>query len=363
MKFRHLLTFVLLSSALAFAAATAAQDATEATTVDAVETPVQTIELAGPAASRDAEISSMAWYGDYLVLLTENPFLYAEGDSSGAFFALEKGDILDYLDADDPAPLEPFAVPIYSPDIYDAVSGFEVAFDGFEAITFVDAPNAFAADQVFLTIEADTVSEDDPSMRGYVVWGTVLGDLEGIELHLDDYVYLPPQTEFNNMAYESLLNLGDSLAALYEVNGAAANPDATGYRIDLATGEVSGLPVDHLNFRLTDVTSVDDDGRFWAINYFFPGEDFLAVESDPLFETYGVGPSQTEFGGYERLVQFQVTEGGLTLVDAAPLQLQQTEGSSGRNWEGIARLDDLGLLVVTDRYPRTILGFVALPAE
>jgi len=361
MKFRRLSTLVLLSSALAFAAATTAQEATEEAPVS--ETPVQVIELVGSAATRDAEISSLAWYGDYLVLLTENPFLFADGESSGAFFALEKGDILDYLDAEAPAPLEPFPVPIYSPDIYDAVSGFEVAFDGFEAITFVDAPNAFAADQVFLTIEADTVSEDDPTMRGYVVWGTVLGDLEGIELHLDDYVAVPPQTEFNNMSYESLLNLGDSLVALYEVNGETVNADAAGYRIDLATGAVSEVSIDNLSFRLTDVTSVDADNRFWAVNYFFPGEDFLADANDPLFATYGMGASQAAFGGYERLVEYEVTDAGLELVETAPIQLLQTEDSSGRNWEGIARLDDLGLLIVTDRYPQTILGLVALPAE
>lgn len=354
MKFR--LLALLLVVVLALASAVAAQDTAE-------EVPVQFIELTGPAATRDAEISSLAWYGDYLVLLTENPFLYADETSSGAFFALEKSDILDYLDAEDPAPLEPFAVPIFSPDIYDAVTGFEVAFDGFEAITFVDAPNAFAEDQVFLTIEADTVNEADPTMRGYLVWGTVIGDLEGIELHFDNYIALPPQTEFNNMAYESLLNTGDSVIALYEVNGAGVNEGAYGESVDLASGEVSPISIDNLEFRLTDVTSVDGDGHFWAINYFFPGEDFLAVESDPLFAEYGMGASQEAFGGYERLVKYQVTDDGLVLVDEAPVQIEQTEDSSGRNWEGIALLDDRGALVVTDRYPTTLLGLVALPTE
>lgn len=358
MKFRLLLVFMLLSTLMATAAITTAQDATEE--APAAETPVQFIMLAGPAASRDAEISSLAWYGDYLVLVTENPFLYADGESSGAFFALEKDDLLDYLAAEDPEPLEPFPVPIYSPDIYDAVSGFEVAFDGFEAITFVDAPNAFAADQVFLTIEADTVSETDPTMRGYLVWGTVLGDLEGIELHLDDFISLPPQTDFNNMSYESLLNLGDSLVALYEVNGETVNPDAVGYEVVLADGTVSTMPIDNLSFRLTDVTSVDADHRFWAINYFFPGEDFLADPNDPLFAAYGMGTSQASYGGYERLVEYEVTDAGLVQVDRAPVQLLQTEDSRGRNWEGIARLDDLGLLIVTDRYPQTLLGLVTL---
>ena len=38
-----------------------------------VEVEVQFIELDGPAAEQDAEISGLAWLGDYLLLLAENP--------------------------------------------------------------------------------------------------------------------------------------------------------------------------------------------------------------------------------------------------------------------------------------------------
>jgi hypothetical protein len=32
-----------------------------------------------------------------------------------------------------------------------------------------------------------------------------------------------------------------------------------------------------------------------------------------------------------------------------------------RNWEAIARMDDLGFLIATDEHPQTILAFVAIP--
>lgn len=352
---RRNFSLLVLLALLAFPLLAAAQDTAE-------ETPVQMIELTGPAASLDAEFSGLAWYGDTLVLMTENPFLYADADAgiSGAFFALRRADILAYLDAEDAAPLEPFAVPLYGPDIVEAVGAFGVLFDGFEAITFVDAPNAFADDQVFLTVEAYTADE---IMRGYLVWGTVIGDLEGIALRLDDSIELPGQSDIRNKSYEALLNLDGAIVGLYEANGADVNPDAFGVRVDLATSETSQVSLDNLEFRLTDVTSVDENNRFWAINYYYPTDGFDFPDDEPLYAQYGRGASQITSESEERLVEYEVTDDGIVLVERAPIQLLQEEGNKERNWEGIVRLDACGLLIVTDRYPQTLLGLVELPEE
>ena len=324
---------------------------------EADETAVTFIEITGPASERDAEISSLVWYGDHLLMITENPFIYAEDGEAGRFFALEKDDILDYLESDAAEPLEPFAVPLIGEDILDAVGGFSVAFDGFEAAVVSDM-GFFAPDRIFLAIEADTVNSDDPTMRSYVVSGTIEPGLSAINLDLDTFVEIPRQTDFNNMSYESLLTVGDTLVAIYEANGEGVNAENVAYEIDLATGELAEIPLDNINYRVTDTTAHDADGVFWAVNYFFAGEDFLAAEDDPIFAEYGMGASQAEFDGFERLVAFQVTDTGIELVDQAPIQLLMTEDSNGRNWEGIVRLDDMGFLVVTDRWPVTLLGFV-----
>ena len=34
------------------------------------------------------------------------------------------------------------------------------------------------------------------------------------------------------------------------------------------------------------------------------------------------------------------------------------DSDNSRNWESIARLDDKGFLIATDKYPKMILGFV-----
>ncbi len=325
---------------------------------EAEETAPQFIELVGPASERNAEISSLVWYNDWLIFITENPFIYRTEGNVGMFFALEKDDILDYLAEDNPEPLEPRPVPLYGKDILQTVNGFAVAFDGFEAAVVITDRGFFVRDQIFLAIEADTVNRDDPTMRSYLVSGQIRPGLSGIDLNLDDFIEIPRQTDFNNMAYENMMLVGNTVVATYEANGATVNENPVAYQIDLLTGELSTLPFPNINWRVTDGTAHDENGVFWVINYFFSGEDFLAVESDPLFEQYGMGASQAEFDGFERLVALQYTDDGIELVDTPPIQLLMTEDSRGRNWEGIVRLDDMGFLIITDRWPQTLLAFV-----
>jgi hypothetical protein len=338
---KHLMIVLLIVAVLAAVPAALAQEGV-------TETPLQVIEISGPAAEPDAEISSLAWYGDYLLLMAENPNIYADMGDVGKFFALDKADILAYLEADEPEALTPMEVPISADVSIDMIPGF----DGFEAIAFAD-------NQVFLLIEAQ---KEDESMIGYLVRGTVESNLGGIKLDLENLVEIEPQTEFGNMCYESLLVIDDRLVALYEVNGAAANAAPVGYTFNFDLEAQGAIAMDYLEYRLTDATTLDEDGMFWVINYFFPGEDFLAAEVDPLVEMYGEGPTHAEYDGVERLVAMQVAEEGIVLVETAPIQLEMLGVDTLRNLEGIARLDDLGLLVVTDKYPETILGFVPLPA-
>jgi hypothetical protein len=101
-------------------------------------------------------------------------------------------------------------------------------------------------------------------------------------------------------------------------------------------------------------------GRFWAINYFFPGDaEQIDPAPDSLAEEYGEGPTHTRFTTVERLVEFQYTDTGILRTATAPIQLQLIDDDHSRNWEGLARLEGQGFLIVTDKHPETILGFVA----
>ena len=50
---------------------------------------------------------------------------------------------------------------------------------------------------------------------------------------------------------------------------------------------------------------------------------------------------------------------GIVLTETPPIQLEL--GPESRNWEGLVRLEDRGFLLMTDKFPGTILGFVGVP--
>jgi hypothetical protein len=112
-----------------------------------------------------------------------------------------------------------------------------------------------------------------------------------------------------------------------------------------------------LEYRVTDATSADEQGRFWVTNYLWPGDSVLQVLSDPLGGP-AAGSRSSEVGWVERLVELQITPEGISTTDRQPLYIEPGEGP--RNWEGIVRLGELGFLVVIDKFPSTRLAFVPL---
>ncbi|MBN1658522.1 MAG: hypothetical protein JXA93_08985 [Anaerolineae bacterium] len=308
------------------------------------EQPITAIPLAGPAAGAEAEFSGLAWYGDTLVLLPQYPARF-EGGADGALLGLERADILAYLDGDRDAALEPSPIPFAAPGLDRSIEGFE----GYEAVVFY-------GDQVFLTIEASGAG----GMQSYVVAGMVAPGLTGIEVEVSTLTEIPQPAESPNKSDEGLLIAGDEVVALYEANGVVANqaPVAHCFTLDLAPAGT--LPFPAVEYRVTDATALDGAGRFWVINYFFPGEPELKPAVDPIARKYGRGPTHGQYEYVERLIELQLDGDGIHLVDRPPIQLALVE-EDARNWEGIARLDGRGFMLVTDKFPETILAFVAGP--
>ncbi len=309
-----------------------------------VEYAVTPIPLTGPSASRRAEISGLAWHGDDLILLPQYPSFSASGE--GAVYALPKAEILAYLDGDAPGPLEPVPIPLTAGGLAVRVRGFE----GYEAI-------AFSGDQAFLTVEASPAGE----MMGYLVSGRMAPDRSGLTVDPATLVKIPPQADLPNLSDEAVLVLDDRLLTFYEANGAAVNPSPVAHRFTLDLAPDGTLPLPTIEYRLTDVTAPDDEGRFWAINYFYPGDAALRPAGDPLADRYGQGPTHAQFEAVERLIELACRDAGIELVDRPPLQLALLPEGKARNWEGLVRLDDRGFLLATDEFPETILGFIDFP--
>jgi len=105
-----------------------------------------------------------------------------------------------------------------------------------------------------------------------------------------------------------------------------------------------------IEYRITDFTAPDEDGRFWAINYLYDGDkDKLDPAADQIAREFGRGESHLQSEHVERLVEFQYTENGIIRTGTPPIQLQFLADGKARNWEGIVRLDDIGFLLMTDK--------------
>ncbi len=310
------------------------------------ESLVKVIPIEGVLTDPLAELSGLAWYGDQLILLPQYPDRFPT-DSGASLFSISNDAIVAYLDGDSSAVIEPQPIAFEAPNFAQSISGFE----GFEAI-------AFAGERAFLTVEA---SPGD-AMMGYLVAGKMAADGSALHISGDVLSEIQPQAALENFSDETLIVQGDRVITLYEANGANVNPQPLAHLFDERLQPAGRLPFPNIEYRITDATAPDAEGRFWVINYFFPGEIFkLDPAADQLAAQYGLGFSHAQSPIVERLVEFQITAGGIIRTDTPPILLQLMEDGSARNWEGIVRLDKRGFLLVTDKYPETILAFVPLP--
>lgn len=308
------------------------------------ETVVRNIPLA-VLDKPSAEISGMAWYGDWLILLPQYPKRLSSVPG-GSLYGVSKEDILAYLDGKVSQPLLPREIPIVDSGIEKSIKGFE----GFEAI-------AFFGNRVYLAIE----SNPGGRMQGYIISGTIDPNLSGIELDPASMKAIDPQANLSNLTDEAILVTADEVLTFYEANGAQVNPNPIAHRFDHSLNPLTPVRMPNLEYRLTDSTPPDDHGRFWVINYFYPGDKKLLPAKNPLSEKFPLGATHRNHPQVEQLVEMLYQHGQVSLVDRAPLRLQLADDGEARNWEGIARLDERGFLLVTDSFPATILGFTGYP--
>lgn len=307
-----------------------------------VEVPVRPLALAGPLAGPDAEISGLAWDGERLLLLPQYPGFAGPP----ALYSLTRAQIEAAI-AGDATPLTPTTIALVDAGVAGSVAGFR----GYEAI-------AVAEDRVWLCIEAETAD----GAIGYVVAGRLSGDRSQLVLDPASLVAVPQQTRLRNLAEEALVLAGERLLVLHEVNGAAVNPRPRAHAFDLALRPVDAVEMIGLEYRLTDATAIDADGRFWVTNYFFPGEAQLLPLHDPISHEHGEGRSHAAHATVERLVELELRAGQIFRGPSPPISLELLGDHAARNWEGIVRLGERGFLIATDRHPATVLAFVARPA-
>jgi len=305
-----------------------------------LEYPVIEIQLSGPVAESEAELSGLAWYGEHLILLPQYPQRL-----DNQLFALPKDEILAFLAGESSEPLTPLPIPLDASALIGEISGFE----GFEAIGFLE-------DQMLMTVEARAGF----SMVGYLAIGEIRPDLSEAWLDSTTIAEISPQSNLSNASDETLLIAGNRVMTIYEANGQNLNARPQAHQFDLtltALKPLDGISFPNIEYRVTDATAVDVHNRFWVSNYLFPDSiGKLKPAPDALFSAYGVGETHAKTPTVERLLELQYTETGIQLTNRAPIQLELADSS--RNWEGIVRLNEEGFLLVTDKFPATMLSFV-----
>jgi hypothetical protein len=310
-----------------------------------VEQPVISIPLKGPIADRNAEVSGLAWYGEYLIFLPQYPNFSSGYKGDGFLYALPKADIVALLDGRSNSPLEPVAIPLNDSVLRAQIKNYQ----GFEAI-------GFSGERVFLTIEAGEGSD----MHGYLVAGKVMPGLGGIMLDDDHLVEIPLQRQIDNMSDESLLVLDDRILTIYEVNGVGVNPEPVAHAFDFNLNPLGTVPFPPIEYRISDAALVGDGSRFWVVNCFYPGDKNILPLFDPLTARFGQGLTHSQNETVERLVEMHYSKSGITIADKPPVLLTLI-ADSNRNWEGLALLKGRGFLLITDKFPETILAFVPMP--
>jgi hypothetical protein len=304
---------------------------------------VQILPLAGDAADRDAEISGLAWHNDTLILLPQYP---SRRSSQGfpIMYGLKKEKIERAVDHFLRGSLRPFSIGLDHDRLPDAVEGFQ----GFEAI-------AVRGDEAWLLIE----TRGDNAAGGVLVKGRFTKTGTVLKLEKSSALSLAPIVGLRNMGFEAMTIIGDRLVLLFEANGKNINPSPRAVTFDLDLKNRRDIPFPTVEYLVNDASAADEQGRFWVVNYFWPGEKKLLEPADDAFAR-GSAFTRREGQAVERLIEMHIRDGAVKPTPTAVIDLELGP-DDGRNWEGIARLGRRGFLIATDRFPGTILGFVPFP--
>ena len=188
------------------------------------------ILLTGEATERSLEMSGLAWYNDYLILMPQ----YVN-ESKPRFYYLKKSTINDWLNGNKEKPLNPSKIDIIMPDYFNSIKGYQ----GFEAICFI-------GNKAYLIIE----TKNNNLMKSFIVKGSM--DIKNKTLIIDPEkkveILLP--VNIKNMGYESILKYKYRLMVLFEANGINVNsdPKASFYNSSLKQkGHISFPNIEYLS--------------------------------------------------------------------------------------------------------------------
>lgn len=273
------------------------------------------VPLDGLIADRKQEISGMTTYKDNLILLPEN--------LNGYYFYIPFDKIINTLTTGDTI------LPVQKTFTTRKLKERYPGLDGFEAI-------AFNGDDVYIMVEIKIYGK----MAGLLIWGSIIPSTMEIDIPEENIMLIKSPAQIDNFSFESLTITDDQLIIIYETNGFETIDRPFQYVVNLDDMSINKTPFPHIDFRLTDATSIIDN-RFWMINYYWTGDK----------KTLGV-PNDV---GIERLVEFKLGYNGIERSSSEYITLDNLDHP--HNWEGLVRFGK-GFLICTDKWPRMVLGYI-----
>lgn len=310
------------------------------------EVSVQEIKLSTPLNLPKAEISGLAWCDEKLVFLPQYPKRISNNQQS-YFYYVEKKQILAYLKGGNKKPLSTKAIKVNEGLMRDNVG----TFDGYEAIDCRDST-------LWLSIESITEKQQ---FQSFLISGNIrFQPPTEIKLKPDTLIRLPSLSRLPNIGDEAILIQGNNVIAIHETNDNQLLKKALARSLNSKDLTLNILDFPSIPYRITDASQVNKHNQFWGINYKYSGDDFSRKSIDGISQRHGKGKSHKKYYNVERLLKFEITNNQINLSNTPPIQLKMTE-PEGRNWEGLVILDDIGFLIVTDKHPKTIFGFIPYP--
>ena len=304
---------------------------------------ISEIKLKGEASLSSAELSGLTWFGDELILLPQYPFGIGN-NTTGNIYKITKSRIIDYINCKDTTQIEPEKISIEG----KGLERFNDYGQGYESI-------AFNGNDVYLTIEA----AENHKMAGYVIKGKINNDATEIVLNAESLAFVKPQADIHNLSDETIFIYNNCVCTLFEANGKNINPSPVAHRFDFDLKPLKSIKFPNVEYRITDATTPNADGKYWVINYMYSGDwDSLKPAHDGELDKYIQSDSSENFHKTERLLEYQITGNSVVRTETPPIQLKILKKEVGRNWEGLAKLDNYGFILVTDEHPRTILGYL-----
>jgi hypothetical protein len=287
------------------------------------------ISLNGEITNPDQEVSGLTWYKENLILLPQYP--------TDKIYSIPKIQILAFLDSSRTMIL-PNEIVWNSSGLDKNIFGFE----GYESIIFDD-------DTIYITIEAEKHKKNS----GFIARGTFDNSKNEIILDKKSLKKIKTPVMLRNMTYETILINNNLVITIYEVNSAKVNKSPVYHQFDKNLKSDSIKPFPFTEYRITDATEIDNEGKFWVTNYFWPG-DYNLLKPDLNYTI----TEEEDIKPVERLLEFQFIDEKIVRTETPPINIKLSELGDSRNWEGIVRLDDKGFLIVTDKFPGTILAFI-----